>query len=900
MKKLLLILSLMMAVAEMAYAIFPMRLRNGSEFADSEIYIAIVGQSYANNGGYIYYDLSNNNAGHVQMNTLNESVNTLHKTNGDWGYANIFTKLSNIANKTIYIDRSFACRMFIGFKSPMYLHAFNQTTTFGYAGANLQNPSDPNIDLRWEVIEFTYDQYDVMFVNTTRVDAFQYPMGIELYGNTAAGANNAYMKRGDIKSYTEIMNLWTSQLGGTVYKNCKVDYITKDNLGGIIMQPSKIDAVKNANVFDNYINNIWNTFRSKRLHANMGDLGEWTGSVSGDVFTMTRVTDGAVGKIYSKPSTTDAIEGAGAFASGNGTDLALQAMFCGAINRGMIDLNKGDNVLQNWGDASKFYTMNTWNEYVKFFHQSSVSYQTYTYAFAYDDTFDQSSTCATSHPDHLSVNIGGFVTDQGEGYNGNSGGGNDAVSFKTLTSGATLSSASSYNIAVDYTASTTRDVYLCMYDNSGTWNVIGEVHQQVSAGSGTINFTLPVSPAPASGTNGYIFKCDIRPTGGAWDTYKAMQLAENISISGVSYSDDVSFKTLTSGSTIASASSYSIAVNYSASTNRDIYLCMYDNSGTWNVIGEVHKSVSAGTGTINFTLPVSPTPTAGTTGYIFKADVRPTGGAWDSAIKMLLVENISIETAQNNYDKWILSAENPTGNFYDVRWNEIYAWSGVEGKATTGAYEGTGAIAWTINATETWWGWGIHNEHLTLDMSSVKNWYICFAIKTNCTDPLAVKIAGTNGEYSVALTGNYAIARNGYWQTMCIPFSAFTSQGMQLGSQTGNVLFSIVCENATNGSKNKFMEVDNVYYSKTSITPTQIVERTTDKVAAMSIWPNPATDRVQVKGVSENATITIYDMTGRALVVEQAEDGKATIDITRLGRGNYIVRADGQSLHLVK
>ena len=185
-------------------------------------------------------------------------------------------------------------------------------------------------------------------------------------------------------------------------------------------------------------------------------------------------------------------------------------------------------------------------------------------------------------------------------------------------------------------------------------------------------------------------------------------------------------------------------------------------------------------------------------------------------------------------------------------------------------------------------------------MSSVKNWYICFAIKTNCTDPLAVKIAGTNGEYSVALTGNYAIARNGYWQTMCIPFSAFTSQGMQLGSQTGNVLFSIVCENATNGSKNKFMEVDNVYYSKTSITPTQIVERTTDKVAAMSIWPNPATDRVQVKGVSENATITIYDMTGRALVVEQAEDGKATIDITRLGRGNYIVRADGQSLHLVK
>ncbi|MBO4370120.1 MAG: M6 family metalloprotease domain-containing protein, partial [Paludibacteraceae bacterium] len=255
---------------------------------------------------------------------------------------------------------------------------------------------------------------------------------------------------------------------------------------------------------------------------------------------------------------------------------------------------------------------------------------------------------------------------------------------------------------------------------------------------------------------------------------------------------------------------------------------------------------------------------------------------------------------QPSYDKWIISAENPTGNYFDLRWNEIYAWSGVDGKTTTGAYEGSGAISWTVNATETWWGWGIHNEHQTVDMSAVKNWYICFAIKTNCTDDLAVKIAGTNGEYSVPLTGNYAVARNGYWQTTCIPFSAFTSQGMTLGSQTGNVLFSIVCENATNGSKNKFMEVDNVYYSKTAVQPTQITEGEADEAASMTIWPNPATDQIQVKGVSENALITIYDMTGRALVTEQAEDGKATIDITRLGRGNYIVRADGQVLHLVK
>ena len=87
MKKLLTLLSCLLVIAESAFAIFPMKLRNGSDFADSEIYIAIVGQSYANNGGYIYYDLKNNSSTNVKLNTLNESVNTLHKTSGDWGYS---------------------------------------------------------------------------------------------------------------------------------------------------------------------------------------------------------------------------------------------------------------------------------------------------------------------------------------------------------------------------------------------------------------------------------------------------------------------------------------------------------------------------------------------------------------------------------------------------------------------------------------------------------------------------------------------------------------------------------------------------------------------------------------------------------------------------------------------
>ena len=84
------------------------------------------------------------------------------------------------------------------------------------------------------------------------------------------------------------------------------------------------------------------------------------------------------------------------------------------MNRGVIDLSVPSGQLQNWGATDKFFKTDRYNPYVKFFHQSDISHEGYTYAFAYDDTFDQSSTCATSHPTHVVITIGGFASDPGE------------------------------------------------------------------------------------------------------------------------------------------------------------------------------------------------------------------------------------------------------------------------------------------------------------------------------------------------------------------------------------------------------------------------------------------------------------------------------------------------------
>lgn len=398
----------------------PFEIVNNSQFADADIYVALVGRQ---NGSAVWFDFAQSTQSAPVTRPINTSWNTIHKTTGDWGYANIFTPLNKIAGKIAYMPKLSACRIFYAFKSPMYIHFFDDG---GYAGADLQNPGDPNYGIRWELIEFTWAD-NGLWVNTSRVDAFQYPMGVELWG--AAGANVGYAKAGEVLSYSELMNKWESQLGSDAdFAACKEDVISTDKLGGIIEQPTKLQSFKeggaSANYYQNYIDQIWSYFSNHQLACDQGERGVWRGQVSGNVFTMTGelgAFNGVTATISGKPTTQEIIEGKGVMAQGNENDKALQAQFCGAIARGAIDLSVPSGQVQYWGDASKYYKSYTYNKYAAFFHQTDVSYNSKTYAFSYDDTFDQSSTLVTSIPSKVKVTIGGFTGIPG----GDEGGGDD-------------------------------------------------------------------------------------------------------------------------------------------------------------------------------------------------------------------------------------------------------------------------------------------------------------------------------------------------------------------------------------------------------------------------------------------------------------------------------------------
>ncbi|MGD9210388.1 MAG: carbohydrate-binding protein, partial [Desulfobacteraceae bacterium] len=130
-------------------------------------------------------------------------------------------------------------------------------------------------------------------------------------------------------------------------------------------------------------------------------------------------------------------------ASGGQWDLVVQAQFCAAITRHVIDLNAASGVQQDWGTVSNYYQTTPYNWYAKFWHQTDISYEGQTYAFCYDDVFDQSSTIHTATPTNVTVTIGGFA---GESDSTSTDSTDSSSTDSDATSATTLLEAESFTL----------------------------------------------------------------------------------------------------------------------------------------------------------------------------------------------------------------------------------------------------------------------------------------------------------------------------------------------------------------------------------------------------------------------------------------------------------------------
>ncbi|TGD77933.1 beta-1,3-glucanase family protein [Hymenobacter wooponensis] len=409
-----LLVSVLSPLATWAQGSIPFTIANNSPFPDTDLYVAIVGIDPAGNHVWI-------NAANSQVLPMSSSYNTVTgpTINGNTGpganskYAACFTKLSNIPNKTFTLPYIAGCRVFISKGQQLYLYFFGASgAPSGYAAPNPQNASDPNTGIMYEFIELTNNQSG-FFGNTTRVDAFRYPMGLELFGN-------GYQKRtGELKSAADIVAAYKANVP-TEFQG------TVNNTTGEITFPSKTAAFQDGsngtvagpygNYFKSYIDAIWNKYKTTDLIFYAGNAGVFKGRVDANdrlvVVGQSGAFAGRTGIINGRPTTQMAFEGKGLLdnrVSDGDCDLVVQAQMTAAINRHVVDVTTATPGQQNWYDATKYYQAAPANYYARFWHLPGISVDNLSYGFAYDDVNDQSATLQTPQPTKVVATFGGYA-----------------------------------------------------------------------------------------------------------------------------------------------------------------------------------------------------------------------------------------------------------------------------------------------------------------------------------------------------------------------------------------------------------------------------------------------------------------------------------------------------------
>jgi hypothetical protein len=392
----------------------PFTISNTSTFADNELYVAIVGIDYTT-GNHVWV-----NAKTSQVLPMSSSYNTITgpTIGGNTGpgqnskYANCFTKLSEIPNKTFTLPQIAGCRVFIAKGQQLYFYFFGASgAPSGYTSPNPLNVTDPNQGILYEIIELTNNQYG-FFGNPSRVDSYKYPMGLELFGA------NGYQKRvGELKKHADIVAAFKANVPSQ-FQGCVNDAT------GEITAPSKTPAFADgtggttvgsqANYLKPYIDAIWNKYKNEDLIFYAGDAGVFKGRVIGEQLEMVGQSGGFVGRtgrVQYRPSTQEALEGKGVLdrrlVDGD-LDLVIQAQLTAAINRHVVNVTTTNPGQQNWYDASKFYQVNPTNHYSKFWHLTGISVDNLAYGFAYDDVADQSPSLHTTQPTKVIAVFGGY------------------------------------------------------------------------------------------------------------------------------------------------------------------------------------------------------------------------------------------------------------------------------------------------------------------------------------------------------------------------------------------------------------------------------------------------------------------------------------------------------------
>jgi len=253
-------------------------------------------------------------------------------------------------------------RIFISVGEPLYIKVLPDANgNVGFAGPNPLNGTDPNIGVRYDWYEFTYNDGGV-WINTTQVDDFGLPLLLDVWGD----GKNFHQQTGLTETHEALLAEYTDEVPAEL----QVPLQTQLR----IMAPGKSTfdvGQPNEHCFDDYANQIWQQYSNSTLSMDAGGR-HFAGQVMNGDLTFNEVDDS--GKIVAggsyivhKPTTQDIFGCKGTLATGNSTELALEAQICAAFNRHVME----DSTL--WAEPSAWYLGAPANYYARFWHTHGVN-----------------------------------------------------------------------------------------------------------------------------------------------------------------------------------------------------------------------------------------------------------------------------------------------------------------------------------------------------------------------------------------------------------------------------------------------------------------------------------------------------------------------------------------------
>lgn len=252
----------------------------------------------------------------------------------------------------------------------------------------LQLPSgwvedEPGFDVLHDSVEFTHNE-DGMFCNTTMVDQFSVPIGIELTGQEDHATG--FFVPGGRDAVFETLAA-DPDFGDLVFDDLRV-IAPGHGLG-----TGRFDTA----YYDPYVDRVWSHYTDTDLVVTT-NAGTFTGRVEGDELLF----DGGVEPI-ARPSTSDVLFCDGTLAAPNdGITGPVAAIVGAALNRSTLL----DHAEQPTNDPDGFYLDEVTNRYAAVFHEHTEDGKAY--GFAFDDVEDFASYVQDHGPSAFAVTLTPF------------------------------------------------------------------------------------------------------------------------------------------------------------------------------------------------------------------------------------------------------------------------------------------------------------------------------------------------------------------------------------------------------------------------------------------------------------------------------------------------------------